>query len=105
MQPQFAGRIFVAAATDIHYGAAMQNRVRQWREGRSLTQPELARAIGVAQSTIGRIEKGNGCHSDTAYVLLEFAGGALSLWDLVSDAARRRLANRRLEARTEGARI
>ena len=71
----------------------MQNPLRQWRKGCGLTQPQVARAVGLAQSTIGRIESGLGCQSDTAYKLIEYAQGALSLWDLISDEAREKLSD------------
>ncbi|ASI98955.1 helix-turn-helix transcriptional regulator [Thermococcus celer] len=36
----------------------MRNRLRELREGRGLTQEELARALGVTRQTIIAIEKG-----------------------------------------------
>jgi putative transcriptional regulator len=36
----------------------MKNRLRELREGRGLTQEELAKALGVTRQTIIAIEKG-----------------------------------------------
>ena len=42
-----------------------QNAVKQIREKRLLSKTELARLAGVSSLTIDRIEKGNGCRSET----------------------------------------
>ena len=66
----------------------MVNPIRQWRTNLGLTQPSCAQSVGVAQSTLGRIEKGHGCTADTAWKFIQFSDGALDLLDLVSDETR-----------------
>jgi len=76
----------------------MMNRVREWREGLGLSQPDVARAAGCAASTISSIEAGNGCNGDTMYKLVAFAQGALSMADLISNRLRAELASPRRAA-------
>jgi transcriptional regulator with XRE-family HTH domain len=66
----------------------MVNPLRRWRIARGLSQPQLGAAVGVAQSTINRIEAGHGCNADTAYRLILYAEGELRLIDLVSEVNR-----------------
>ena len=44
---------------------AKSNRVRQIRESKMMSKPELARKADVTVQTIDRIEKGNECRLDT----------------------------------------
>lgn len=55
------------------------NRVQKFREAQLLGKAELARRAGVSESTVDRVEAGNGCRMDTKRKIL-FALG-LTLQD------------------------
>jgi DNA-binding XRE family transcriptional regulator len=50
--------------------AAAQNRVRELRENRLMTQAQLARKAKVALRTIHSVEKGMNCRMDTKRKIL-----------------------------------
>jgi DNA-binding XRE family transcriptional regulator len=51
-------------------GAIRQNRVRELRENRLMTQAQLARKAKVALRTIHSVEKGMNCRMDTKRKIL-----------------------------------
>ena len=55
---------------DSSLGAASQNRVRELRENRLMTQAQLARKAKVALRTIHSVEKGMNCRMDTKRKIL-----------------------------------
>lgn len=57
----------------------MANRLRELRESRMIGIAELSRKSGVAQLTIGRIEKGAECRKETKRKILKALG--LSPWE------------------------
>jgi len=50
------------------------DKIKRLREDKRMTQQELADAIGIAQSTIGMIEKGRTCGRKTLVKLADFFG-------------------------------
>ena len=46
------------------------NQVQKLREARLMAKAELARKAGVSESTIDRIEAGNGCRMETKRKIL-----------------------------------
>ena len=60
-----------------------QNAVKQIREKRLLSKTELARLAGVSSLTIDRIEKGNGCRSETKRKIILALGYKLAEKDEV----------------------
>jgi DNA-binding XRE family transcriptional regulator len=55
---------------DSDMSAACQNRVRELRENRLMTQAQLARKAKVALRTIHSVEKGMNCRMDTKRKIL-----------------------------------
>ncbi|HAY3898143.1 TPA: helix-turn-helix transcriptional regulator [Escherichia coli] len=50
------------------------DKIKKLREDKRMTQQELADSIGIAQSTIGMIEKGRTCGRKTLVKLADFFG-------------------------------
>ena len=70
-------------------GAIRQNRVRELRENRLMTQAQLARKAKVALRTIHSVEKGMNCRMDTKRKILLALGLRFEDKDLVFPPARR----------------
>ena len=52
--------------------------LKKLREARGLKQTRVAELIGIDQSTLARIEAGEGAGSETAEKLVKFYGSAIS---------------------------
>ena len=63
--------------------ASIQNRVREYRENRLMTQAQLARKAKVALRTIHSVEKGMNCRMDTKRKILLALGLRFEDKDLV----------------------
>jgi transcriptional regulator with XRE-family HTH domain len=73
--------------------ATVGQRIRQYRQARSLTQTELARHIGIQQSDLSRIEKGEYRVSlDVLFRLLQVF--EMSLGEFFGDLAAQSLTSR-----------
>lgn len=62
---------------------SIQNRVREYRENRLMTQAQLARKAKVALRTIHSVEKGMNCRMDTKRKILLALGLRFEDKDLV----------------------
>ena len=56
------------------YSARMTTPLQAARERASITQEQLAKAVGVSQSTISRIEKGGAANPDLAADIAKAVG-------------------------------
>ena len=80
-----------------------ENPIVRWRETRGLSRREVSEGVPIAYTTLAGLEAGGGANADTAFDLIEFADGGLTLLDLCSERKRSEVLGRRRKGRMKRA--